>query len=47
MTPAWFILALLLLNLGAASAFALERNLPWAMIYVGAAIIQAGCLVGR
>lgn len=44
MTPAWFILSLLLLNLGACLSFLTRANYPWALIYGGAALIQAGCL---
>ena len=44
MTPAWFILVLFCANLGAAIAFGWCRNYPWAMIYAGAGLIQAGCL---
>lgn len=45
MTPAWFLWALLLLNVGASLAFLGQRNLAWSVIYAGAATIQAGCLV--
>ena len=39
-----FILALLTCNLGAAGWFAAQRNWPWVVIYVGAALIQGGSL---
>jgi hypothetical protein len=45
MAPSWFILALLLLNLGAAVSFWLQGNLAWALIYCGAMQIQVGCLL--
>ena len=35
---------LLLANVGASVSFALARNAPWALIYAGAGLIQAGCL---
>ena len=41
--PAWFILTLLACNLGAALAFAWQREWPWVLIYAGAATIQSGC----
>ena len=44
MTPALFLWTLLLLNLGASVAFGMQNNPPWCTIYLGAAIIQAGCL---
>jgi len=44
MAPAWFITALLILNLGAALAFSSQRNGPWTLIYLGAGVIQLGCL---
>lgn len=49
MTPGWFIAVLLLLNCLAAVAFVSRGQWPWAMIYAGAAMIQAGSLwvVGR
>ena len=40
--PSWFIALLLLCNLGATVAFAAQRDWPWALIYAGAAMIQAG-----
>ena len=43
--PASFILTLLLLNLGAALAFAWQREWPFAIIYLGAAVIQTGTLL--
>lgn len=43
MTPRWFILTLLVLNLGASLAFAGQREWAWSLIYAGAAVIQAGC----
>ena len=43
MAPAWFILTLLLCNLGAAIAFAAHRDWPWCVVYSGASLIQAGC----
>jgi len=39
-----FILVLLTLNASAAVAFATKRNWPWALIYGGATLIQAGSL---
>ncbi len=45
--PAWFVVALLCLNLGAAGAFLCCRppaQRPWALIYLGAALIQTGTL---
>ena len=41
MTPAWFILTVLVCNVGAALVFAWQREWPWALIYAGAATIQA------
>lgn len=41
--PAWFILMLLICNLGAAVTFAWQREWPWAVIYGSAAGIQLGC----
>ena len=43
MTPAWFIGLLLFANLGAAISFVYLRNWPWALIYLGAGLIQTGC----
>ena len=43
--PVWFILTLLVCNLGAAVAFAWQREWPLAMIYLGAAIIQTGTVL--
>ena len=45
MTPIWFILALLLLNLGASLAFAWQREWSFCLIYFGATIIQTGTLL--
>jgi len=39
-----FVLALLVLNLGASVTFLAGGNLPWALIYFGAGLIQVGCL---
>lgn len=47
MTPAWFLWALLLFNVGASLAFLVQQNLAWAIIYAGAATIQAGCLMAN
>jgi len=44
MSPAWFLLILLLLDLGATFAFAGQRDWPCVLIYGGAALIQAGSL---
>ncbi|GEM_PF-4354304 len=44
MTPAWFLLALLVLNLGACAVFLMRAQLAWALIYFGAALIQTGCI---
>lgn len=43
-SPAWFIGALLVLNLGASVACFASRNWSWALIYAGAALIQVGSL---
>ena len=47
MAPTWFMLALLVLNLGAAAAFLTQRNGPWTLIYLGAGMIQLGCLLAK
>ena len=42
MTPSWFILSLLALNVGACVTLAVKGSWPWALIYAGAAMIQTG-----
>ena len=41
-SPLWFLLTLLVLNLGASVSFAWQQNYPLAVIYLGAALIQTG-----
>lgn len=40
-----FVIAMMLMNLGASVSFAMEKNLPWAIIYAGASLIQFGSLL--
>ena len=40
--PVWFVLTLLGLNLCAAMSFAWRQEWPFALIYLGAALIQTG-----
>ncbi len=45
MPPLAFVLTLLVLNLGASLAFATQRNWPFMLIYLGAAVIQTGTVL--
>ena len=45
MPPLAFVFTLLLLNLGASVDFACQRNWPFALIYLGGAIIQIGTVL--
>ena len=38
------VVGLLVLNLGAALWYVSQHRWPWVLIYVGAAVIQLGCL---
>lgn len=40
-----FVLLLLLCNFGASVWFGMHGNVPWALIYLGVAIVQLGCLI--
>lgn len=42
--PAWFIVIMALLNAGAGASLLRQGNRPWALIYLGACIIQIGSL---
>ena len=42
--PTWFIMTMALLDAGASAGFFRAGNRPWALIYLGACIIQIGSL---
>lgn len=44
MTPVWFLAALLVLDAAAVAGFLAFGNRPWALIYLGATLIQAGSI---